>query len=87
MIIKDKSLRSQKPGGKLRWAVCTDGSEKSFQAFHLLATLIDKSKDEVEAITVEDHNVDTAATQIAINSHFESEGVSTAYHILINNIL
>lgn len=76
LIIKDKSFRSQKLGGALRWAVCTDGSEKSFQALHLLATLLDKSKDEVEAITVEDHNVDVAATKAAAELHFESEGVS-----------
>lgn len=77
LIIKDKTVRSEKPGGKLRWAVCTDGSEKSFQAFHLLATMIDKSKDEVEAITVEDHNIDIAATQALIMKHFESERVIT----------
>lgn len=71
LIIKDKAIRQEKPNGKLRWAVCTDGSEKSFKAFHLLASLIDKNKDEVEAITVEDHNVNIDTTKEAIQQHFE----------------
>jgi hypothetical protein len=58
LILKDPLLRSRKPGGKYRWAICTDGSEKSIKAFHVLAKLIDKSKDEVEAITVETSTVD-----------------------------
>eukprot|EP00349_Pseudokeronopsis_sp_Brazil_P010606 CAMPEP_0202977564 /NCGR_PEP_ID=MMETSP1396-20130829/84317_1 /ASSEMBLY_ACC=CAM_ASM_000872 /TAXON_ID= /ORGANISM="Pseudokeronopsis sp., Strain Brazil" /LENGTH=140 /DNA_ID=CAMNT_0049716321 /DNA_START=316 /DNA_END=738 /DNA_ORIENTATION=- len=29
LIIKDKKLRSDKPGGSFRWAVCIDGSDKS----------------------------------------------------------
>ena len=58
LMIKDKTIRSQKPGGKLRWAVCTDGSEKSIKAFHVLARLLDKSKDEVLAITVANKGID-----------------------------
>ena len=59
-MIKDKTMRSQKPGGKLRWAVCTDGSEKSIKAFHVLAKLLDKSRDEVLAITVISKGVDVS---------------------------
>ena len=75
LIIKDRTLRSERVGGKFRWAVCTDGSEKSFQAFHVLAKLIDKSRDEVIAITVQTTNMDIAAVQAHITKHFESEGV------------
>jgi len=60
-MIKDRTIRSEKKGGKIRWAVCTDGSEKSLQAFHVLAKLIDKSKDEVVAITVAGKGIDIAA--------------------------
>lgn len=60
-MIKDRTIRSQKPGGKIRWAVCTDGSEKSILAFHVLAKLLDKTKDEVIAITVQSKNVDANA--------------------------
>lgn len=59
-MIKDRSIRSEKKGGKLRWAVCTDGSEKSFKALHVLAKLIDKSRDEVVAITVATKGLDIA---------------------------
>lgn len=59
-MLKDKTLRSEKPNGKLRWAVCTDGSEKSIKAFHVLARLLDKSKDEVVAITVVNKGLDVS---------------------------
>ena len=75
-MIKDKTIRSQKPGGKLRWAVCTDGSEKSLKAFHVLARLLDKSRDEVLAITVVNNKMDVSQIQELITEHFRSEGVS-----------
>lgn len=59
-MLKDKTLRCEKPNGKLRWAVCTDGSEKSIKAFHVLARLLDKSKDEVVAITVVNKGLDVS---------------------------
>jgi hypothetical protein len=77
-MIKDKTIRAEKKGGKLRWAVCTDGSDKSIQAFHVLAKLIDKTKDEVVAITVQSKGLDVAEIQAKIQSHFEQEGVSIA---------
>jgi hypothetical protein len=57
LIIKDNVSRDARKGGKFRWAVCTDGSDKSLKAFHVLAKMIDKSKDEVVAIIVETGNV------------------------------
>lgn len=63
LMIKDKTLRTQKPGGKLRWAVCTDGSEKSMKALHVLARLLDKSRDEVVALTVLSKGLDAQVIQ------------------------
>lgn len=75
LMIKDKTIRANKPGGKLRFAVCTDGSEKSIKAFHVLAKLMDKSRDEVLAITVQSKDVDSAYIQELVYKHFEQEGV------------
>lgn len=69
-MIKDKTIRSQKKNGKIRWAVCTDGSDKSIQAFYMIVKLIDKSKDEVVAITVQSRNINISEVEQKMNNHF-----------------
>jgi hypothetical protein len=76
LMIKDKTLRAQKSGGKLRWAVCTDGSEKSIKALHVLARLLDKSRDEVLALTVISKGIDGQTVGQTVREHFYQEGVS-----------
>jgi hypothetical protein len=63
LIIKDKQERSQKVGHKYRWGVCTDGSDLSLEAFHFISTIMDKSKDELIAITVQTSKVDGKKVQ------------------------
>ena len=65
LIIKDKlSLRSKKANGKLRFAVCTDGSEKSLQTIRFLTRFLVLGRgDEIVAICVEHANVDAAAAK------------------------
>ena len=64
LIIKDKlGLRSKKEHGRLRFAVCTDGSEKSLLTLQfLMRFLVVGRGDEIVAICVEHRNVDVAAT-------------------------
>ena len=83
-MIKDKIHRSQKPGGKYRWAVCTDGSDKSIKAFNVLARIIDKSRDEVVAISVASKGLDINAIHENIVQHFKEVGVSkkTLFYVL-----
>jgi len=62
LIVKDqKSLRSQHPLGKLRYAVCVDGSDKSLRALMFTNNLVDRSKgDQLIIICVETDSVKPA---------------------------
>ena len=68
IMIKDRTIRSEKKGGKIRWAVCTDGSEKSMKAFTVLSKIMDKSKDEVVAITVATRTLDIDSIRTKIEN-------------------
>jgi hypothetical protein len=63
LIIKDgKGRRSQHRDGKLRFAVCVDGSLKSIQALQFTSKLLDRSKgDQLMVLCVETSSVNASS--------------------------
>lgn len=53
-MVKEVIHRSEKKGGKYRWAVLSDGSEKSFKSLHIITKILQRGVDELVIITVED---------------------------------
>ena len=79
LIIKDKNgLRSQHPNGALRFAICTDGSEKSIQTLIFTLKHVDFSRgDQIVGITVETSKVHAAHVQEEVNKGLKHEGIHT----------
>jgi hypothetical protein len=74
MMIRESILRSDKPN--YRWAVLCDGSPKSISAFHIVARIMDHSKDEVVCISVKDKMMNIDAIRDTMSQHFVKDGVS-----------
>jgi hypothetical protein len=85
LIIKDKyALRSEHPSGRLRYAVCSDGSEKSLKTIQFTSKLLDRSKgDELVVICVENTKVDAAIVNQTVNHYLESVGVSIHFVYIV----
>jgi nucleotide-binding universal stress UspA family protein len=69
LIVKGlSSLRSKTPHGKVRVAVCSDGSKKSIQALNFATRLIDRSRgDQVIIISVKTAQVSPGVVSEAVN--------------------
>jgi hypothetical protein len=74
LIVKNKTgLRSKTPHGKLRVAVCSDGSEKSIAALNFMTRLIDRSRgDQLFVICVQTSKVDPERVSDAVNHGFSA---------------
>lgn len=74
LIIKDEfALRSKHTSGRLRYAVCCDGSEKSLSTASFTSKLLDRSKgDEMIAICVETNKCSSATVNEALNHYLET---------------
>ena len=75
MIVKDKQERAKKEASKYRWAICADGSEKSFKAFSLIGRAMDKTKDELLGLTVETTKISMKDVESQVGEHIKKEGV------------
>ena len=84
LILKDKSgLRSQTSHGKLRVAVCSDGSDKSIAALNFMTRMIDRSRgDQIFVICVQTSNVDPSIVSKTVNRGFSAyDNVSTKFYV------
>jgi hypothetical protein len=74
LIVKGlSSLRSKTPDGKIRVAVCSDGSEKSIQALNFATRIIDRSKgDQIIVICVKTTTVNPGTVSDSVNKGFIS---------------
>jgi hypothetical protein len=72
LIVKGlSSLRSKTPHGKVRLAVCSDGSAKSIEALNFATSMIDRSKgDQIIVICVKTANVHPAMVSDSVNQGF-----------------
>jgi hypothetical protein len=77
LIIKDEfALRSKHPSGRLRYAVCSDGSEKSLNTISFTSRLLDRSKgDELVVICVETTKINSQSVNDTVNHYLEGQGV------------
>ena len=76
LVIKDKQERAAKKDGKYRWGVCTDGSDFSYRALHYITKMMDKSKDEIQAMTCRTSKIDVKNVEHHILDLFKKENVS-----------
>lgn len=76
LIIKNLQERKSKPAETFRWAICVDGSERSFSALHTAVKIIDKKKDKLVALSVREDKPLNAHLQGTTYEHFAKEGVS-----------
>lgn len=78
LIIKDEfGLRSKHPSGRIRYAVCTDGSEKSLSTIQFTSRLLDRAKgDEMVAICVENNKVNATTVNDGVNHFLETQGIA-----------
>jgi nucleotide-binding universal stress UspA family protein len=74
LIVKGlSSLRSKTPAGKIRVAVCSDGSAKSIQALNFATRIIDRSKgDQIIVICVKTTTVNPGTVSDSVNKGFIS---------------
>lgn len=72
LIIKDKNgLRSAHTNGKLRIAVCSDGSEKSIKTLNFMTRLIDRRRgDQLFVICVKTTKVEPEQVCETVNHYF-----------------
>ena len=82
LIVKDRTFRSERKNGAFRWAVCLDGSEKSYKAFHFMSSLMAKSKDECVALCVSHSGVDPSQVQSTTQSLFLSLNIQGKFIVL-----
>jgi hypothetical protein len=57
-MVKEVIHRSEKKNGRYRWAALSDGSEKSLKSLYTICKILNREKDELVVIVVDDGKID-----------------------------
>jgi len=82
LILKDFKPRKSKNAGSYRWCVCSDGSQKSINAFHSTVRLMDKAKDHLVVLVVGTKNVNPEEIGSTMKGYFTTSGVQGSVEVI-----